>query len=351
LGVVITLASFSFISSALLLRFGGDFILFKLFYLASAFWLGLVINIFLFSILAWLVILLLRLQRIRIKSIIGPLAIFAALIYSIYGVWNAFDPQIKEIKVDIHNLSHQWKGKKVIHLADLHLGRINGLSFAQKVVDQVNSQNPDMVVITGDLFDGMGSDPKMFINILNELKSTHGTYFVTGNHEAYLGIGGVLDILADSNMKILDNSMVVVDGLQIVGISYPEFGSINGRISILEDLEDYDSETSSILLYHTPTNIELGSKNGDEQHNDTYWSPDVNFNKAKEMGVDLQLSGHTHGGQIYPFNLITKAIYDGYDYGLNTEGNFNIYTSSGVGTWGPPMRTVNKSEIVLIVLE
>jgi predicted MPP superfamily phosphohydrolase len=106
-----------------------------------------------------------------------------------------------------------------------------------------------------------------------------------------------------------------------------------------------------ILLFHTPTNISPKENGGLDRHFDTYWIPDTTFSLVQELRVDLQLSGHTHAGQIFPFGYLTKLIYKDYDYGLRRLSNFAIYTTGGVGTWGPPMRTGNSPEIVVIKLK
>jgi hypothetical protein len=104
------------------------------------------------------------------------------------------------------------------------------------------------------------------------------------------------------------------------------------------------------LLFHTPTNMIPGRGDGLDRHFATYWVPDTTFFPAQKLGVDLQLSGHTHAGQIFPFGYLTQLIYKGYDYGLRGLGVFSIYTTCGVGTWGPSIRTGNSQEIVVIIL-
>ena len=144
--------------------------------------------------------------------------------------------------------------------------------------------------------------------------------------------------------------MVDIDGLQIIGISYPGIGSAKEIRGLAKLHQDTTNDKSRILLFHTPTNISPQSSDSFHSHFATYWVPDTTFSLAKQLGVDLQLSGHTHAGQIFPFGYLTKLIYKGYDYGLHYLDGFAIYTTSGVGTWGPPMRTGNKPEIVEIKL-
>jgi predicted MPP superfamily phosphohydrolase len=173
---------------------------------------------------------------------------------------------------------------------------------------------------------------------------------VTGNHEGYLGLDGPLSVLKKTDIRVLNDEVVDLDGLQIVGISYPEYQRQNKARYLLKESGTFDSSSPSILLYHTPTNIEEDNKNRVDQQNRAYWSPDTTMTLAKEAGIDLQLSGHTHNGQFFPFEFLTRKIYNGYDYGLHKDGRFQIYITSGTGTWGPPLRIGSSSEIVAIRL-
>ncbi len=257
--------------------------------------------------------------------------LFLALVYSAYNIYNAYNIKIKNISIPMKNLPDFWKGKKIIQLSDVHLGNINGADFMQKVADLTNAQKPDAIVITGDLFDGMDGNLTPLIAPLNSLKAPEGIYYVTGNHEIYLGLDKVLQIISQTDIQFIDDRVVHKDGLQFAGISYGQDLQPQDIKSILEADKNYDKNMPTVLLYHIP----LPSK----------------IEEAQQMGVDLQLSGHTHVGQLLPFKLITEIVYKGYDYGLHKIGDFYEYTSSGVGTWGPPMRSGNNPEIVSITLE
>ncbi len=349
LAILYGFLSVSFIIGAILIHY-NDFIVTRIFYVLSFFWLGLMIHLLLAVILAWIVIGIFKLFGLDIKFIIGLLAFSLTLLYCLYGVWNAWHPIIKNIEVEITGLPSAWQGKTVVHLADLHLGLIHRVSFADKIVRQVNDLGPDLIVITGDLFDGMGGEPALFINTLNKLKATDGTYFITGNHEVYLGAKKIIEILKDTNIKVLDNELVHIDGLQLIGVSYPEFDEPRDS-NIIGNMAGHTPDMPSILLYHSPISIEQEEKTSANQHFSIYWSPNTDFTKTRESGINLQLSGHTHAGQIFPASLIAKWIYHGYSYGLFKDSDFTLYVTSGVGTWGPPMRTGNKPEIVMIKLK
>jgi hypothetical protein len=269
---------------------------------------------------------------------------------SVYGIWRSRNPELKQIEVKIQSLPDHWRNKIVVQLSDLHLGAINGTGFMKRVAEKVNSVGPEAIFITGDLFDGMGGDLPSFIEFLNSLKASKGVFFVTGNHEGYLGFDGPLSIIKNTTIRVLDNEVVDLEGLQIVGVSFPEHYRENRVCSLLAQPGSFDSEKPSILLYHTPTNIADSNTDRGSQQARTYWFPDTSMALAKEAGIDLQLSGHTHKGQLFPFGLLTKAIYNQYDSGLHRDGRFHLYVSSGVGTWGPPMRVGSLPEIVVIKL-
>jgi predicted MPP superfamily phosphohydrolase len=263
------------------------------------------------------------------QKIIGGVAILASILYLIYGIWNAFTPMVTKINVSIGNLPDAWKGKKIVQISDVHLGHIFNASFMKDAAQKINALGPDIVVITGDLFDGTDGSLDSFTDSLNSINAPDGIYYVTGNHETYLGVEKVEAVLSKTKITMLQDEMRNVNGLQIVGINYPERMQSKNIGEIIKNMNGFDSKKPSILLWHAPTQIE----------------------NAKNAGISLQLSGHTHKGQLFPFRFITALVYKGYDYGYKKEGSFSIYTSSGLGGWGPPMRTEKRSEIVEITLK
>ena len=234
LGIIFFVLSISFIIAMILTRL-SDFILIKYIYIVASFWMGLVAIMFLAFALAWILIFVFKSDNL--KPVAGALAILLSLLYGIYGSWNAFNPNIKNIEVNIAGLPDYWQNKKIVQLADVHLGRIHNVSFAKEIVAKVNSVKPDLILITGDLFDGMGGKMPEFINALNKLESTHGVYFVTGNHEIYLGLDYVLANLKEAKINVLNNEVANINGLQLVGISYPEFGELRNS-GFLENIPE-----------------------------------------------------------------------------------------------------------------
>jgi len=244
-------------------------------------------------------------------------------------VWNAYHPRVEDVVVKIRNLPPDWRGKKVVQLSDVHLGHVLGAGFLQGIVEETNAQNPSIVFITGDLFDGADGRLDDLVAPLNGLRAPGGVFFVTGNHETYLGVDRAYAALKKTKARILNDEMVVIDGLQIIGISYPQRGFSKDIAEVTRKLPNFNPRLPSVLLYHSPTQIE----------------------QAKAAGINLQLSGHTHKGQIFPIQFISRLVYGKYYNGLYVEGDYTIYTSSGAGTWGPTMRTGNHPEIAVIHLE
>ena len=346
--IVLFLLALSFMASFFLLQWQENSLTIG-FYKFSATWIGLFLNLLPAVLGSWIIIAAVRITgSVAPARSIAAVCIVAAVLYSAYGVWNAFHPRIKKLEVQFENLPHQWKNKTIIQLSDVHLGHFYGTEFLNNLVRKVNALNPEVIFITGDLFDGMAATISHFAAGLDQLRATKGVFFVTGNHETYVGLNRALNVLKKTKIQVLHNEIIEVDGLQIMGISYP---GIRGAYEIrgLEKLPQNSSNNiPRILLFHTPTNIRPKGGDGLDYHFATYWVPDTSFALNKEIGADLQLSGHSHAGQLFPFGFLTKLIYKGYDYGFHSLSRFAIYTTSGVGTWGPPMRTGNSPEIVVM---
>ncbi|MCK9272705.1 metallophosphoesterase [Candidatus Gracilibacteria bacterium] len=317
--------SFSFVVSSSLAHIYEN-IFTKFLYFSSGIWLGFLLY---FEIIVGIILLFNFV--FKKYSLNYKLSIYLALVLSIifvgYGICYAFSPTVKNIEIKIKNLPVNWDGKKVVMISDVHLGHIYNADFMTKIVSQINGLNPEAVFIVGDLFDGMDGNLDELVNPLNNLKSKKGVYYVTGNHETYLGVEKIASLLEKAGIKILNDEAVNIDGISLIGLSYPERGEFKDFKTVFDEL-NLDKTSPKILLYHSP----------------------VHLDQASNAGIDLQLSGHTHRGQMFPFNFITQIVYAGHDYGLTNYQNLQIYTSNGVGTWGPTLRTFNRGEIVNIVL-
>jgi len=263
------------------------------------------------------------------KGVFGIIFLGLAFFVSLYGIWNALHPVIKNVTIHIPNIPEEWKGKKIVQLSDVHLGHVYQTGFLRNIVEKVNTLHPKIVVITGDLFDGMDGRLDSLVQPFDAIETENGIFFVNGNHETYLGIEKSLAILQKTRVILMNDNVLDVDGLKIIGINYPNRGEKKDITTVLASLKNQFFEEPNILLYHAPENIDA----------------------IKQSGVSLMLSGHTHQGQQFPFRFITNLVHKGYDYGLYTLGDFSLYITSGVGTWGPTMRIGTQSEIVAFTLE
>jgi len=332
LRAVLTLLSASFIVAALLgFRFTNWMV--ALVYQIAAVWLGLLNFFFVAACLCWLVdfallILLPGATHSTARPWIAAVLFTLAVATTVYGILDARWIRRRRVAVTLPNLPPSWRGRTALLMTDLHLGNINGVRFARRIAAKARQQNPDIILIAGDLFDGTKADPASIAAPLFTLAPPLGIFFVTGNHEEFGGSTHYAEALKQAGLNVLDNERVVVDGLQIIGMSY-DHSTYPLRVrSFLESLH-LAAGPASILLNHVPNRLPI----------------------VEQAGVSLQLSGHTHGGQIFPFSWITRRAFGRFTYGLQRFGGLQVYTSSGAGTWGPPMRVGTHAEIVLLTFE
>lgn len=299
------------------------------FYFIVASWIAIAWQAFLVYIGLFVIRALLSYFWLIDSFIFAALFFFFTLLLSWRGFSNAFHPILNELEVEIENLPDYWQGKKIVQLSDVHLGAIYRHKFLNKIAAKVARVKPELVLITGDLFDGTDGDFSEAGKQLLKLNAAHGVYFIFGNHENRLGRSNLLSHLVGSGMELLDNRLVEINGLQIVGISFPEEGTRNFDLAgEVKSLAGFDSLKSNILMFHEP----------------------IQFAQVADIGVDLYLAGHTHYGQMFPFNLLANLAYKGYSKGVAKFKQLTSVISVGVGTWGPPSRTMSQSEIVVITL-
>lgn len=328
LQVTLTVLSVSFVAASLL-AFRYSHLLVRLFYTICAAWLGMLSFSLLAACSCWVLyasveLFGLHLERGRVATVLFSLA----FIVSLYGIINAARTRVTRITVQLPNLPDSWRGRVAALVCDTHLGHVRNYGFIRRVVTMLARLRPDIVLIAGDLYDGTSANLNRLAEPLAGLSPPLGAYFVTGNHEEFSDREKYLTAVRRSGIRVLNNEKVAVDGLQIVGVHYRESISPQRFRSILQQAS-LDRNCASILVTHAPHRLEI----------------------AEEEGISLQLSGHTHRGQFFPWTLIVSRIYGLYAYGLNRFGNLMVYTSSGAGTWGPPMRVGTNPEIVLIHFE
>jgi predicted MPP superfamily phosphohydrolase len=300
----------------------------RAFYRAAAVWLGLLTFLFLAAVFSWIVFGIAQLARLDVNfHRTVELLLGVALVAGFYGVFNAGWTRITRATVRLANLPAAWRGRRAALISDLHLGHVRNGSFLRRMVAKILSEDPDAIFIAGDLYDGTAIDAGRAAEPLNKLTAPHGVYFVAGNHEQFGDDSKYLRAIAATGVRVLTNEKVEVDGLQIIGVPYRN--AQNGTFaSILHNIR-LDRDRASILLTHAPDHPEI----------------------AEAAGVSLQLSGHTHLGQFIPWSWMARGIYRQFVYGLSRIGKMQVFTSSGAGTWGPPLRLGSNSEIVVLEFE
>jgi predicted MPP superfamily phosphohydrolase len=251
-----------------------------------------------------------------------------ALLAGLYGVFNANWMRITRTTVRLANLPAAWRGRKAALISDLHLGHVRNGNFLRRIVAKVLKEEPDAIFIAGDLYDGTAIDAKKAAQPLSGLAAPQGVYFVAGNHEQFGDDSKYLRAVTAAGVRVLSNEKVDADGLQIIGVPYRHATHDAHFASVLRGI-GVDRKRASILLTHAPDHPEV----------------------AEAAGVSLQLSGHTHLGQFIPWSWLARRIYRQFVYGLSRIGKMQVFTSSGAGTWGPPLRLGSNPEIVVLQLE
>jgi predicted MPP superfamily phosphohydrolase len=324
--------AFSFVAVALLSFRYSNWLIVGLYRIAAV-WLGFLDFFFLASCLCWLAALVLWISSYasilpESRPLIAAVCFTLAFLTGIYGLLNARWIRIRRIAVSLPNLAACWRGRTALVISDLHLGHVNGLGFSRRIARLAASLNPDVVFIPGDLFDGTRSDPDRLAAPLKQLSPPFGIYFATGNHDEFGPVALYAAALTRAGVRVLDNEKITVDGLQILGVPYGDSTSPMRLRATLERLT-LDRGQASILLNHVPNRLPI----------------------VEQTGVSLQLSGHTHGGQLFPFTWLTRRVFGEFTYGLQRFAGLQVYTSYGAGTWGPPMRVGTSPEIVLLRFE
>jgi len=328
LRIALAALSLSFIAAALLGFYFSNLPV-TLLYKLAAVWLGMLNFFFWAACLCWLTSFGFWMAGSAPNRPLIGIALFSlALAAILYGLINARWIRVRRIPVKLPGLPESWRGRTALVLSDLHLGHINGVRFCRRVVRMAAALRPDIVFLPGDLFDGTKANAHRLAAPLRELEAPHGLYFSTGNHDEFGGADHYAEVLAGTGIRALTNEKVIVDGLQILGVPYGDSTYPMRLRATLESLH-LDPAQASILLNHVPNRLPI----------------------VEQAGIGLQLSGHTHGGQIFPFTWFTRRIFGKFTYGLQQFGGLQVYTSSGAGTWGPPMRVGTHPEIVLLQLE
>lgn len=291
-------------------------------------WLGSASIIFSLFLAAKIFMLIFQTKHKQIV-IISLVISFFIIIYSVIN--QASKPVVKSLEIYTKKGESGFKNLSIVQLSDMHIDNSTNINRIISIVETINSLNPDLIVITGDLIDGpVSKNNHIIAQALKNLRSKYGVYAVTGNHEYYSGIKNFFELAKNCGICVLnDKTININEQMDLTGITdHSSARAKKNNPGSYIFMNKLDKKKINILLSHRPYGFEMFMK----------------------MGIDLQLSGHTHAGQIPPMDLIVQIFYK-FPYGLYRIGDSYIYTSSGTGIWGPPMRFLSDSEIVHIKIK
>lgn len=310
-------------------------------------WLGVVFYLMVALLVAELPVLLVRLgqrravaatglpdpdRRLLLRRTAAVAAGVVAVGTSGYGIWRAYaPPSVTRLQVPLRRLDRRADGLRVAVVADLHVGPMYGRRQVERVVEIVNSLEPDLVTMVGDLASTEAGAVRADAEPLRRIRSRYGVYFVTGNHEYYHGHEEWLEAADELGLRVLRNERVEIahlgGALDLAGVNDREGSRYDDPPDYQAALGDRDPTRPVVLLAHQP----------------------VQVHRAAEYGVDLQLSGHTHGGQLFPFDALVR-LEQPMVSGLATIDGTQVYVTDGAGFWGPPMRVGADPDVTLLEL-
>ena len=310
----------------------------RIFYTLAAVWMGFASFFLLAALVCWIAYALSAVTGLGWRpASIANSAFAAAALAAFYGILNSAWPRITRIKVTLPGLPPQWRGRTATLVSDLHLGHVRNVRFVRRVVNNIAALQPDIALIAGDLYDGVAGDFEKLAEPWKELTSPAGpggaarhapelgVYYIAGNHEEFYRHAEYLPPLLRTGIRVLNNEKVEIDGLQLIGVHYQDAAHPDHYRTLLKSM-GLDRSRASVLLLHAPVRLPVN----------------------EEEGISLQLSGHTHGGQFFPWTLVGRRVWGKFNHGLARFGNLQLYTTYGAGTWGPPLRLATTPEIVLI---
>jgi predicted MPP superfamily phosphohydrolase len=305
----------------------------------GAFFMAAVIYAFFFVLLIDIVRLLNALFRFFPRAItenpqragfLALMAVLGAIVLILAGGFiAAVYPRLRTLDLTLDKRAGTMDRLNLVMISDVHLSSIYRSSHLKRIVDRINQLKPDIVLLPGDIVDmdvSQAEEDKMTIT-LRDMRAPLGVFAVTGNHEYYGGLARNIEYLRQAGVRVLQDECLKIDEAFVLAgrkdLSASRFG--DPRKSLDEILQGVDRTLPVILMDHEPFHLE----------------------DAERSGVDLQVSGHTHAGQLFPISLINKAMYE-QNWGVWRRGKTQYYISCGVGTWGMPIRTAGISEIVQI---
>jgi uncharacterized protein len=267
-------------------------------------------------------------DNLLVKNLIFSLAVFITLASVVYGFFDAQKIRVQKLEIQTEKILPDNRKIRIVLISDVHIGLLIKGQRLQAILEKVKEAKPDILISTGDLLDGELNNVMAEAKQLAEIKPPYGKYAVTGNHEFYAGIEKSLEFTKQAGFEILRNESKKAAGINIIGLDDPtarQQGFSENNVDLSSLFPTQGSNEFVLLLKHQPTVRE-----------------DKNF--------DLQLSGHTHGGQIFPFMFLTRLLFpENFGY-HQLNGNKSVYISRGAGTWGPPIRLFAPPEITVIDL-
>ncbi|MEU6947039.1 metallophosphoesterase, partial [Streptomyces sp. NPDC046316] len=268
-------------------------------------------------------------RRLFVSRVVGGAAAAAAVGtvgYGTYGVLRG--PRVKRVTVPLAKVPRAVHGYRIAVVSDIHIGPVLGRAHTQRIVDTINSTQPDLIAVVGDLVDGSVENLGAAAEPLAQLRARHGSFFVTGNHEYFSGADAWVDHVRELGLRPLRNARTeIAAGFDLAGVDDIAGESEGQGPDFAAALGDRDRARAAVLLAHQP----------------------VVIHDAVRHGVDLQLSGHTHGGQLWPGNYLAE-LANPTVAGLERYGDTQLYVSRGAGAWGPPVRVGAPSDITIVEL-
>ncbi|MEU0402565.1 metallophosphoesterase [Streptomyces sp. NPDC006197] len=268
-------------------------------------------------------------RRLFVSRVVGGSAAAVAVGtvgYGTYGVLRG--PRVKRVTVPLAKIPRAAHGYRIAVVSDIHLGPILGRAHTQRIVDSINAAQPDLIAVVGDLVDGTVENLGPAAEPLARLRARHGSFFVTGNHEYFSGADAWVDHVRELGLRPLRNARVEIPaGFDLAGVDDVAGENEGQGPDFARALGDRDRARAAVLLAHQP----------------------IVVHDAVRHGVDLQLSGHTHGGQLWPGNYLAE-LANPTVAGLERYGDTQLYVSRGAGAWGPPVRVGAPSDITIVEL-
>ncbi len=294
---------------------------------AGSVWLGIISIALTCTLLRWIIIKFLPIPW-KMPSLYITMGLITCLV--IVSLINGLSaPVIKKHTLSIPDTMAPFRGFRFVHLSDIHIGNLTTVARIQHIIHEVNKLSPDLILITGDLFDGFNGDEEKDAMLLKGLSAPHGIVVIPGNHEYYSGIDTFVRISESSGAIVLRDRVHVLDnGISLVGFDdYDRRYAHKKQIPVADVMRTIDTKKPIIALRHRPLLVD----------------------EAIAHGTLVQLSGHTHAGQLPPMDIMVFFAYK-YPMGLYKIGDSYMYTSPGTGTWGPPMRLFSRNEITVFEL-